>query len=85
MTVSVRELNQNTSAVLQRAEAGESLIISSHGRPVARLIPFVAEGAFQALVAAGQVILPQPRGEWNPLSLGCDVDELLAFERSEAL
>jgi prevent-host-death family protein len=85
MTVSIRELNQNTSAVLQRAGAGESLIISSRGRPVARLIPFVAEGLFQALVAAGQVILPRPKGEWESLSVGIGVDELLADERSEAL
>lgn len=38
-TIPVRELNQNTSAVLARVQTGEELLISISGKPVARLVP----------------------------------------------
>lgn len=38
-TVSVRELRINTSAVLRRIEAGERLVVTVDGRPVAELVP----------------------------------------------
>ncbi|MDR0848614.1 MAG: type II toxin-antitoxin system prevent-host-death family antitoxin [Propionibacteriaceae bacterium] len=85
LAISVRELNQNTSAVLQRASAGEHLVIASRGRPVARLIPFTPTGAYEELVTDGQVIMAQPGPEWEPVSIDIGVDELLDDERGEAL
>jgi prevent-host-death family protein len=38
-SVSVSELNRQTAKVLERVKAGESLEISEHGRPVARILP----------------------------------------------
>jgi len=37
--IPVRELRNNVSAVLRRVEAGESLLVTVDGRPVARLVP----------------------------------------------
>ena len=37
--VGVRELRQNLSVYLRRVEAGESLEVTDHGHPVARLEP----------------------------------------------
>lgn len=37
--VGVRELRQNLSVYLDRVKAGESLEITEHGQPVARLTP----------------------------------------------
>jgi len=37
--VGVRELRQNLSVYLRRVEAGETLDVTEHGRPVARLGP----------------------------------------------
>lgn len=37
--VGVRELRQNLSVYLDRVKAGESLEVTEHGRPVARLGP----------------------------------------------
>ena len=37
--VGVRELRQNLSVYLDRVKAGESLEVTEHGRPVARLAP----------------------------------------------
>ncbi len=37
--VGVRELRQSASKLLERVAAGESLVITNHGREVARLVP----------------------------------------------
>jgi len=52
--VPIRKLNQDTSAVLARVEAGESLEVTRNGVVVARLEP-VARHPLDALVTAGVV------------------------------
>jgi prevent-host-death family protein len=37
--VTVRELQQQTTKVMNRVKAGETLVISEDGRPVAVLVP----------------------------------------------
>jgi prevent-host-death family protein len=55
--IQVRELNQNTSAVLARVQAGEELVISVSGTPVARLSPLSpSERTLVQLVATGRMI-----------------------------
>jgi prevent-host-death family protein len=71
--IPVRELNQNTSAVLARVERGEMLEITVSGRPVARLVPIegghalldrlVAEGRAVAPVTVGPVPVPPQLGD----------------------
>ncbi len=39
MEISVRELKNNLSACLRQVAAGQELIVTSHKRPVARLLP----------------------------------------------
>ncbi|GAB6041925.1 type II toxin-antitoxin system Phd/YefM family antitoxin [Endothiovibrio diazotrophicus] len=39
MQVPVRELKAHLSEYLRRAGAGEEVVITSHGRPMARLVP----------------------------------------------
>lgn len=41
-TVSAREANQAFAKMLSRAEAGEEVVITRHGRPVAVLAPYRA-------------------------------------------
>jgi prevent-host-death family protein len=38
-TIGLRELNQNPSRAVARVRAGESIIVTDHGRPVLRLVP----------------------------------------------
>ena len=38
-SVGVRELRQNASALLERVATGETIEITNHGHPVARLVP----------------------------------------------
>lgn len=37
--IAVRDLNQRTSQMLERVRRGETLIVTDHGEPVARLSP----------------------------------------------
>jgi prevent-host-death family protein len=39
VSVGVRELRQNLSRYLDRVKAGEDLVVTEHGREVARLVP----------------------------------------------
>ena len=54
-SVGVRELRQNASALLRRVAAGESIVVTDRGRPVARLSPVQAGGGLEELRAAGLV------------------------------
>jgi prevent-host-death family protein len=56
--IPVRQLNQDTAGVLARVERGESLEITSRGRPVARLVPATSRGPGELddLIAAGRVV-----------------------------
>ncbi|MDX3236496.1 type II toxin-antitoxin system prevent-host-death family antitoxin [Streptomyces sp. ME03-5709C] len=66
--IAVRELNQNTSAVLARVQHGETPEVTVSATPVARLVPIsrgqsvldrmVAEGRATPPVASGPVPVP---------------------------
>lgn len=56
--IPVRELNQHTSAVLKRVQAGEELLVSVSGKVVARLTPISRdENLLRELAAKGVAIL----------------------------
>lgn len=62
MDISVRELKANLSGLIRRVAAGETATITSHGKPVARLVPPppTGEDAVDRLLAA-YVISQRPR------------------------
>jgi prevent-host-death family protein len=43
-TVATRELRNDTAAVLRRVQAGEEIIVTVNGRPVAQLVPLPPAG-----------------------------------------
>lgn len=58
-TVTVGELNQQTARVLERIKAGETLLITEYGEPVARLVPAVPTTGvplLDQLIAQGRAI-----------------------------
>lgn len=70
-SVNVAELKNRLSKYLRFAKGGEEVVIRDRNLPVAKLVPFSAEGADDqelALVAAGKLRLPKTR---------LDVDALL--------
>jgi prevent-host-death family protein len=55
--VSVTELNQQTAKVLERVKRGESLEVTEHGRPIARIVPTLANAPIiDRLVSEGRAI-----------------------------
>lgn len=56
-SIGILALQQNASAVVARAEAGEVIEITDRGRPVARLVPIRAGSHLQALIDAGRLRL----------------------------
>jgi prevent-host-death family protein len=91
-TVGVRELRQNLSRYLRRVEAGETLEVTEHGRPVAVLAPLPAGGTIlDQLVRAGRVRPPLSAGDLLdvgrplPVRLRQSLSEALAAEREERL
>ena len=63
-TVNVAELKDQLSKYLTFAKAGEEIVIRDRNLPVAKLVPFSAEGADEQelkLVAAGKLRLPKVR------------------------
>ena len=61
-TVGVRDLKNQLSSFLDRVKAGEEIVVTEHGRPIARLSAVGAEvDRMSALVEAGVVQLaPRP-------------------------
>ncbi|MGI8998470.1 MAG: type II toxin-antitoxin system Phd/YefM family antitoxin [Candidatus Limnocylindria bacterium] len=53
--IGIRELRQNASEYVRRAEAGETIEVTDRGRPVARLAPLPkAESILDRLIAEGK-------------------------------
>ena len=59
--VGVRELRQYASRVLDRVKNGETIEVTEHGRPVARIVP-LGQRPWDDLIAAGGVSLPTVAG-----------------------
>ncbi len=54
--IGIRELRQNASVYVRRAEAGETIEVTDRGRPVARLAPLpAAESILDRLIAEGKM------------------------------
>jgi prevent-host-death family protein len=43
-TMGIREITRNTSKVIHRAAAGETVVITEHDRPIAMLVPLPSTG-----------------------------------------
>lgn len=54
-SVGIRALQQNASAVVARAEAGEVIDITDRGRPIARLVPIRPGSRIQELADEGRL------------------------------
>ncbi|HEX5596293.1 MAG TPA: type II toxin-antitoxin system prevent-host-death family antitoxin [Micromonosporaceae bacterium] len=61
--VAIRELNQNTSRVMARVRAGETVEVTDRGEPIARIVPITGAGSVLArLVAQGRAVAPTTTG-----------------------
>ncbi|MDZ7679070.1 MAG: type II toxin-antitoxin system prevent-host-death family antitoxin [Acidimicrobiales bacterium] len=62
MEIGVRELKARLSEYLGKVEAGESVVVTDRGRPVARLVPFAAESAIERGIDEGWIEAPRRTG-----------------------
>jgi prevent-host-death family protein len=55
VTVGVRELRENLRAFLDRVKAGEEIVITERGEPIARLSRSDADAEYQRLIDEGKI------------------------------
>lgn len=87
--VGVRELRDHFSEYVGRASAGAEVVITEHGRPIARLVPLAGRSRLDELIDAGIVTPaaePGIRIDWNslPAARGRSLANLLIEEREAA-
>lgn len=58
-TVGVRELRQQASRHLRAVQAGESIQVTEHGKPVAMIVPVPKRSALDSLDGAGRLTRAQ--------------------------
>lgn len=84
-TVGIRSLKQNASAVVAEAAAGETVIITDRGRPVAQLLP-LNPSPLESFLAAGLARPPKralrdlPEPTPGP-AIGAELTAMRAAER----
>ena len=78
----MRELRQQASRYLARVAAGESFEVTDRGRPVARLVPVLAD-RWEELLRSGWVVLPDDDSDQleAPSDFGLAASEHLARQR----
>jgi prevent-host-death family protein len=81
----VHELKNQLSAVLAQVQAGTTAVITSHRKPIAKLVPIMAElsgsEAPQALNKASVADVPDAEGELRDLSLYPDIPGVIWSKR----
>jgi prevent-host-death family protein len=95
ISVGIREMTRRTSQVIHQAAAGETVLITEHGQPIAMVVPLPKSGseAVDRLVREGRLIPPtNPAGveaalAIEPVSTGLDVDsaQIVSELREERL
>jgi len=83
-TVTIREVNQHTSAVFERVRQGEVLVVTKDGQPQARITPFRQADTYEQLIADGRVVSAADRtAPFQPMAAGVDIDSLLDQDRAD--
>lgn len=66
MDVGIRELRAGLSRYVERVKEGEEIVVTEHGKPVARLVPLDGERKIDRLIREGVVIPARSRTGWRP-------------------
>ena len=84
MDVGIRELRADLSRWVKRVRAGEEIVVTDRGKPVARLLPMDGQRKIDRLIAAG-LVSPAPK-PWHgspprPVKAKGLVSDLVAEQR----
>lgn len=78
MEIGVRELRDGLSKHLHAVREGQEIVVTDHGKPVARLVPYDQPSPLDRLIADGLVTPPKdprPSGKLpEPIDLGPGVN-----------
>jgi prevent-host-death family protein len=66
MDVGIRELRAHLSRYIKRVQAGEEILVTDRGQPVARITPANRRSKLEELIAAG-IVEPAPKPWRGPL------------------
>jgi prevent-host-death family protein len=66
-TIGIRELRQNASEYIRRVKAGETVIVTERGKPVAHLVPPKPMSRLEQLIAEGRVREAEEPGGFDDL------------------
>ncbi|MEY2427071.1 MAG: hypothetical protein QOI61_2643 [Actinomycetota bacterium] len=70
METGIRDLRNNLSKYLDRVKAGEEIVVTDHGRPIAKLVPTTGESVLDRLIREGRVTPPErpkrPSASYGP-------------------
>lgn len=82
-TIGIRELRDGLSKHLGSVQEGTEIVVTDHGRPVARIVPYGRESGLEKLVREGLVTLPTgPRQPLpDPIRTDGSVSELISDSR----
>lgn len=61
-SIGVRQLRQEASRHLRAVQAGETIQVTEHGKPVAMIVPMPADTTLEVLEAAGRLVRARPTG-----------------------
>jgi len=61
-SVGVRELRDGLSAHLALVKEGETIVVTEHGKPIAKLVPYEGTSRLEELIDAGIVTPPKKIG-----------------------
>ena len=81
--VGVRDLRDGLSRYLQDVADGGTIIVTDHGRPVARIVPITGRITLAELIASGRATPGRaPKGLTQPpIEAGGTVSDLVAEQR----
>jgi prevent-host-death family protein len=85
MDVGIRELRAHLSRYVEQVKGGEEIVVTEHGRPVARIVPLNGERKIDRLIREGVVTPARSRTGWRPepirLKSGATVSDIVIEQR----
>ena len=85
MDASIRELKANLSGLIRKVQAGETVTVRVHRRPVARIVPLAADDGLAALARVPGLAWkggkPAGLARGEPLPRGVELSRWVAEDR----
>ncbi len=81
--IGIRALKQNASAVIARVAAGEVLVVTDRGRPVAQLAPLAAHRLDQLRSSGDALPARRPLADLPPATDGPSLADAIVDDRAD--